>query len=495
MPPRRPPPPSPPSSPRPCRVVAGSPSSPAANSSSAVPPPPTSVPRAGPCASTPRRCGTRSARSRSSWWAPVSTTRADAPRVLDAPRYRAMEAYFDSRWPAGRTMMRNTASVQVNLDVGSPATTDARWHLAHDIGPVLTACFANSPFDASGNPSGYRSTRAAVWHAIDPARTDSARRDPGGSARDAWERYVLDATVMMIRVDDEHSVAPREPMSFSRWLTHGHECGWPTVDDLVYHTTTLFPPVRPRGWLELRMIDALPEEWWPVAVAVTTALLDDPVAAACAAADAPAVRDRWTAAARDALCDPELRATAVRCFEAARAALRRLGADAETRRRDRRVLRAVRRAGPVPGRRAARGLDAAADRGRLTWSASRSSWPRSRRAVAAPWVCSRRCPTTDSGCRCRRSCHPSAGTSPTSVISRSSGWCASSPGSHRRCRASTTCTTRSVTPVASGRPSTSSTPPARATTTPRCARARSRCSTGSTSTAAIRCSPTGSSTA
>jgi glutamate--cysteine ligase len=257
-------------------------------------------------------------------------TRADAPRVLDAPRYRAMEAYFDSRWPAGRTMMRNTASIQVNLDVGDPATTDARWHLAHDIGPVLTACFANSPFDASGRPSGYRSTRAAVWHAIDPVRTGSARCDPAMSAREAWERYVLDATVMMIRVDDEHSVATREPMSFSRWLTHGHACGWPTVDDLAYHTTTLFPPVRPRGWLELRMIDALPEEWWPVAVAVATALLDDPAASACATESAATTRDRWGSAARDALCDPDLRATAVRCFEAARAALGRLGADADT---------------------------------------------------------------------------------------------------------------------------------------------------------------------
>jgi glutamate--cysteine ligase len=43
------------------------------------------------------------------------------------------------------------------------------------------------------------------------------------------------------------------------------------------------------------------------------------------------VRDRWTAAARDALGDPELRAVAVRCFEAARPALRRLGADTATR--------------------------------------------------------------------------------------------------------------------------------------------------------------------
>ena len=85
---------------------------------------------------------------------------------------------------------------------------------------------------------------------------------------------------MMIRVDDDVSLVPEHPMTFAEWVSDGHDAGWPTVDDLAYHLTTLFPPVRPRGWLELRMIDALPEEWWPVAVAVTTALLDDPVAAA-----------------------------------------------------------------------------------------------------------------------------------------------------------------------------------------------------------------------
>jgi glutamate--cysteine ligase len=257
--------------------------------------------------------------------------RGDARRVVDAPRYRAMEAYFDTRWPAGRTMMRNTASIQVNLEIGAKTRTDARWHLAHDLGPILTACFANSPFDATGSPSGFRSTRAAVWQAIDPARTASARRDRESPACDAWERYVLDAPVMMIRVDDHDSVTPRLPMSFSRWLTDGHELGWPTLDDLVYHTTTLFPPVRPRGWLELRMIDALPEEWWPVAVAVATALLDDHAAAGCAATVAATVCDRWTPAARDALADPSLRVAAGRCFDAARAALGRLGADDETR--------------------------------------------------------------------------------------------------------------------------------------------------------------------
>ncbi len=257
-------------------------------------------------------------------------TRGDVARVLHEPRYSAMEEYFDTAWPAGRTMMRNTASIQVNVDVGGPDDIDDRWHRAHDLGPLLTACFANSPFDATGRPSGFRSTRAAVWNAIDPARTDSARRGPRSRADTDWTRYLLDAPVMMVRVDQARSVALRSPQSFQQWLAGGHPLGWPTLDDLTYHATTLFPPVRPRGWLELRMIDALPEEWWPVAVAVTVALLDDPLAAECATAATASVRERWTTAARHALHDPALSDAAQWCFDAAQHALTRIGADAAT---------------------------------------------------------------------------------------------------------------------------------------------------------------------
>jgi glutamate--cysteine ligase len=257
-------------------------------------------------------------------------TRGDIPRVLDAPRYRAMEQYFDARWPSGRTMMRNTASIQVNLDAGDARSRDARWHLAHDLGPVLTACFANSPFDRSGAPSGFRSTRSAVWHDIDPQRTGSARLRPRSDARREWTHYLLDAPVMMIRVDEGDSRVPSAPISFARWLDDGHVAGWPTVEDLAYHATTLFPPIRPRGWLELRMIDALPEEWWPVAVGVTTALLDDPRAAARAAVAVAPVRERWLTAARAALHDPAIARAARECFSLARPALARVGADDAT---------------------------------------------------------------------------------------------------------------------------------------------------------------------
>src|SRR5581483_11296778 len=88
----------------------------------------------------------------------------------------------------------------------------------------------------------------------------------------------------------------------------------PTLADLDYHLTTLFPPVRPRGYLELRCLDATPDSWWPALAAVAATLLDDPVAADVAAEACAPVARRWTAAARDGLRDPQLRQAAERCL-------------------------------------------------------------------------------------------------------------------------------------------------------------------------------------
>ncbi|HZP28722.1 MAG TPA: glutamate-cysteine ligase family protein, partial [Acidimicrobiia bacterium] len=179
-------------------------------------------------------------------------------REVRSPRYDAMEAYFDLAGPAGRTMMRSTAAVQVNVDLGPDGDLPRRWRLAHHLGPVLAAAFANSPF-AHGAPSGYRSTRLAVWRAIDPSRTRpvGAGSDGATGCRTAWADYALGAGVMLVRADAEHHVPVLDRLSFADWIERGHELGWPTLDDLDYHLTTLFPPVRPRGWLELRMIDGV----------------------------------------------------------------------------------------------------------------------------------------------------------------------------------------------------------------------------------------------
>lgn len=260
-------------------------------------------------------------------------------RLLDQPRYRAMETYFDRAGTVGRIMMGSTASVQVCLDAGTdepgPFSIGRRWLLAHLLGAVLVAAFANSPL-REGRPTGWRSTRQAVWADLDAERTNAPPAAP--DPRAAWAAYALDAPLLCVRSGNGKPWAvPPAGLTFREWIRTGTPRR-PATADLEYHLTTLFPPVRPRGHLELRMIDAQPgDDGWMVPLAVTTALFDDPAACEVAyravkpladtAGPAPAPRNPlWRRAARLALTDPELRATAAICFAAALEALPRLGA-------------------------------------------------------------------------------------------------------------------------------------------------------------------------
>ena len=128
---------------------------------------------------------------------------------------------------------------------------------------------------------------------MDPSRTGSGpptgrrRRVACRSPAEEWLAYALAARVMMIRVSPDRFEAVDGPLgeellTFAAWMERGHELGWPTLEDFEYHLTTLFPPVRPKGWLELRMLDSLPDPWWRVAAGVATALLEDADAGAAA---------------------------------------------------------------------------------------------------------------------------------------------------------------------------------------------------------------------
>ncbi|MFF6772614.1 ergothioneine biosynthesis glutamate--cysteine ligase EgtA [Streptomyces sp. NPDC012637] len=267
----------------------------------------------------------------------VDPWHAPRARVLHEPRYDAMELALARTGPWGRAMMCESASVQICLDAGldddGPLGYRRRWRLAHLLGAVLVAAFANSPVHG-GRRTGWRSTRQALWTDLDPTR--ALAPSPDGEPRSEWASHVMDTPVMCVRTPQGPWTVP-EGLSFRQWLRTGAPRR-ADADDLRYHLTTLFPPVRPRGHLELRMIDAQPgTDGWMVPLAVTTALFEDPRAAEAAyqavlplaplAGPGPAPRNPlWRTAAREGLTDPLLHATALTVFEAALEALPRTGA-------------------------------------------------------------------------------------------------------------------------------------------------------------------------
>ncbi|WP_068799237.1 ergothioneine biosynthesis glutamate--cysteine ligase EgtA [Pseudonocardia sp. HH130630-07] len=248
-----------------------------------------------------------------------------ARRVLDLPRYAAMECVFDRVGPHGRSGMCSTSAVQFSLDAGPAASVAERWAVLHEIGPVLLAAFANSPVQ-HGRRTGWKSSRQACWLSLDPARTAPP---PVGDTDPAttWARRVVDTPLLCVPRAGSWDVPPG--VTFGQWASGQVRDGVlarpPTRADLDYHVSTLFPPVRPQGHLEVRYVDGQPGDDWTLPAAVLLALTSSPAIVDRAREICEPVRDAWVTAARDALADPALGAAAAALFPLAHGVLRAAG--------------------------------------------------------------------------------------------------------------------------------------------------------------------------
>ncbi|MDQ3556155.1 MAG: glutamate-cysteine ligase family protein [Gemmatimonadota bacterium] len=228
-----------------------------------------------------------------------------APLLLHGERYRRMDAYLSRRGPAGPRMMRQTASLQVNLDWGPEEEAWLRWRVLNAAAPHLLAIFANSPRYA-GDATGHASFRAAQWRALDPARTGVLRCGPDAAAE--YLEWALRAPAILL------------PGGGSQPRPFGEETGRREVGlaDWHAHLSTLFPEVRPKGHLELRTLDAVEPEHFAAAVALLAGLLYAPgsLRAATELLGAPS-NVRLARAGEAGLADPLLARTASELWEIA----------------------------------------------------------------------------------------------------------------------------------------------------------------------------------
>jgi glutamate--cysteine ligase len=246
-------------------------------------------------------------------------------RVNPRPRYRALEQHFAAigRAAAGAVMMNSTAALQINLQAGPKRDWPERVARAHRLGPTLLAISASSPW-LHGRDTGWKSARQRAWSRLDaracgPVPGCVAARADADAALDpswAWARYAMRAPVAFVRTSGDEVAAVGLPVSFEQWARGTVRLAnrAPTAADLDTHLTTLFPPVRLRGYLELRYLDMTAPRWWPAIAAVITTLMDDPVAADRATEATERTAPLWLRAARDGLGDAVLADSARRCL-------------------------------------------------------------------------------------------------------------------------------------------------------------------------------------
>ncbi|WP_328856260.1 ergothioneine biosynthesis glutamate--cysteine ligase EgtA [Williamsia herbipolensis] len=230
-------------------------------------------------------------------------------RLLTTERYRAMEESFGRSGRFGALMMCNTAAVQVALDAGVDADhAVTRWTLLHTIGPALMSAFANSPDLHGVDGSPWASQRMRTW-----LETDRTRIPPPAQTIDDYTDWVLAVPLLCVRTAAGTLWTPPAGATFADWMDGHLDAAVgrrPDAGDLAYHVSTVFPMVRPQGYLEVRYLDGQPAGMWSVPIAAVTALLSTDEVGAAAAAIAESTADAWLRAAQCGLRDAELRSAA-----------------------------------------------------------------------------------------------------------------------------------------------------------------------------------------
>jgi glutamate--cysteine ligase len=219
----------------------------------------------------------------------------------EVPRLRAIAHSLDRHGPNGRLIMSSTASLQINIDYGADPWRS--FQVLSQLGPLISAMFSNSPI-ILGKITGEVGRRQPIWFKIDPTRcNDVLLNDP-----EDWLDFALNAEVLM-RTDGNGIHAVLDGSTLADWLRSGHLSGYPTAVDVALHLSTLYPPVRPRGWLELRMIDAIADPAREVAIGLVWAMLADVETTERFGAHADRYKLSWEQA-RTGLADPQVQLAA-----------------------------------------------------------------------------------------------------------------------------------------------------------------------------------------
>ncbi len=172
--------------------------------------------------------------------------------LLPKSRYDLMFNYFKSRGSHAHNMMKGTAAVQVSLDYKSEEDYIKKFKIANKLSPVLYALFDNS-FYFEGEKTEKYNIRTHIWNNCDSYRSgiaDGALDDDFGYRK--YAEYVLNAPPIFTMKGDKVIPTGNKKM---REVFDPEDY---TVEELEHLLTMVFPDVRTKRYIEIRMMDSLP---------------------------------------------------------------------------------------------------------------------------------------------------------------------------------------------------------------------------------------------
>ena len=195
---------------------------------------------------------------------PVS--RLDEIEWVPKKRYRIMGPYMPKVGRLGQRMMKQTATVQANIDYRDEKDAMAKFRTGMGLTPIFISMFANSPI-CDGQLNGYRSYREHIWTDTDKSRSGMLKFAFSPDVSFAhYVEYALD--VPMYFIIRNKNYVDMTGTTFRQFLAYGWNGQRATLEDWHDHLTTLFPETRIKRYIEVRSADSQPPELMPALSAI-----------------------------------------------------------------------------------------------------------------------------------------------------------------------------------------------------------------------------------
>ncbi len=181
---------------------------------------------------------------------PVSSIR-DIP-LLPKERYKYMYDYFVDRGKYAHNMMKGTASIQVNLDYKDEEDYIKKNRVAYFLAPLVYTVFDNGPF-FEGELCRKGSIRSLIWENCDRDRCgliDAVFTEKFGYT--TYAEYLLNRSPIIIKEGSEFTYVGGKLI---RDIFDPDKYSPAEIDHLL---TMVFPDVRTKQHIEIRMGDTLP---------------------------------------------------------------------------------------------------------------------------------------------------------------------------------------------------------------------------------------------
>ncbi len=173
--------------------------------------------------------------------------------ILPKQRYDYMHEYFEGKGKYAYNMMKSTCAIHVNFDYFSEDDYEKKNLVANALSPLIYTVLDNSPF-FEGEVSEKEGVRRRIWKHCDSERCGypSGLFD-GEFGYNDYAEYLLDTPPMVYKNRGE--LVYSKDKLLEEILLEDLE---PTREELEYLLTTVFPDVRTKNHLEVRMGDSIP---------------------------------------------------------------------------------------------------------------------------------------------------------------------------------------------------------------------------------------------